>query len=108
MVLANWQRILTATDFSPLSNDAVKYAHSLAEELRAELHVLHIAKSVSEVALQHGPTGVLEPVSEESADQAWLNEVLGESRTIRRVDTIQLGTTWRRKSFAMPTPTASS
>jgi hypothetical protein len=26
MVLANWQRILTATDFSPLGNQAVEYA----------------------------------------------------------------------------------
>jgi nucleotide-binding universal stress UspA family protein len=90
MILANWQRILTATDFSPLGNRAVEYAHSLAEELRAELHVLHIAKDVSDVALKHGPTGVLDPANEEEG-QDWLNQVLGESRTIRRVDTIQVG-----------------
>jgi universal stress protein A len=90
MVLANWQRILTATDFSPLGNQAVEYAHALAEDLRAELHVLHIARDVSDVALKHGPTGVLDPTTEEEG-QDWLNEVLGESRTIRRVDTIQVG-----------------
>jgi nucleotide-binding universal stress UspA family protein len=90
MVHANWQRILTATDFSPMGNQAVEYAHSLAEELRAELHVLHIARDVSEVALKHGPTGVLDPVAEEEG-QDWLNQVLGESKTIRRIDTIQVG-----------------
>jgi nucleotide-binding universal stress UspA family protein len=90
MILSNWQRILTATDFSPLGNQAVEYAHGLAEELRAELHVLHIARDVSDVALKHGPTGVLDPATVEEG-QAWLNEVLGESRTIRRVDAIQVG-----------------
>jgi nucleotide-binding universal stress UspA family protein len=90
MVHANWQRILTATDFSPLGNQAVEYAHSLAEQLRAELHVLHIARDVSEVALKHGPTGVLDPAAEEEG-QDWLNQVLGESKTIRRIDTIQVG-----------------
>jgi nucleotide-binding universal stress UspA family protein len=54
------------------------------------LHVLHIARDVSDVALKHGPTGVRDPVAEEEG-QDWLNQVLGESRTIRRVDTIQVG-----------------
>ena len=58
--------------------------------MRAELRVLHIARDVSDVAMKHGPTGVLDPASQEDG-QDWLNEVLGESRTIRRVDTIQVG-----------------
>jgi universal stress protein A len=91
MLLASWQRILTATDFSPLGNQAVEYAHALAEELGAELHVLHIARDVSDVALKHGPTGVLDPATEPAQGQDWLQQVLGESRTIRRVETIQVG-----------------
>jgi universal stress protein A len=91
MVLASWQRILTATDFSPLGNQAVEYGHALAEDLGAELHVLHIARNVSDVALKHGPTGVLDPATGPAEGRDWLNEVLGESKTIRRVETIQVG-----------------
>jgi nucleotide-binding universal stress UspA family protein len=35
--------ILCATDFSPTSEHAVEYARRLAEQLGAELHLLHVA-----------------------------------------------------------------
>jgi nucleotide-binding universal stress UspA family protein len=91
MVLANWQRLLTATDFSPLGNAAVEYANGLAVDLGAELHVLHIARDVSEVALKHGPTGVMDSTADETDGQAWLREVLGQSKGTRRIDSIQVG-----------------
>jgi len=91
MAIANWKRILTATDFTPLGNQAVEYANSLAEDLGAELHVLHIARDVSEVAMKHGPSGVLDPADEESEGQNWLREVLGQSKITRRVETVQVG-----------------
>jgi len=91
MVLRNWKRILTATDFSPLGNKAVEYANGLAADLGAELHVLHIARDVSDVAFKHGPTGVIDPGMEETEGEAWLREVLGQSKGIRRIESIQMG-----------------
>jgi nucleotide-binding universal stress UspA family protein len=91
MILANWKRILTATDFSPLGNSGAEYANSLAEDLGAELHVLHIVRDVSDVALMHGTSGVLDPAGEETEGQNWLREVLGHSKISRRVEVIQVG-----------------
>jgi nucleotide-binding universal stress UspA family protein len=91
MVTENWKRILTATDFSPLGNSGVEYANCLAEDLGAELHVLHIVRSVSDVASKHGPTGILDPAGVEAEGQNWLREILGQSSLARRVETIQIG-----------------
>ena len=91
MVLGTWKQILTATDFSALGNKAVEYANGLAADLGAELHVLHIARDVSDVALKHGPTGIIDPDTEETEGEAWLREVLGQSKGIRRIESIQVG-----------------
>jgi nucleotide-binding universal stress UspA family protein len=69
----------------------VEYAQSLAEDLKAELHVLHIARDVSDVALKHGSTGVFEPSTKGVEGEDWLNQVLGNTGVIRRLDTIEVG-----------------
>jgi nucleotide-binding universal stress UspA family protein len=85
----NWQRILTTTDFSSFGNQAVNYAHALAERFGAELHVLHVAKDSCDIAVKHGVTGAFG--GEDAKGHNWLGQILGETGSIRRVDAVHVG-----------------
>jgi len=87
-----WERVLVTTDFSRFANQAIGYAHSLAEKFNAELHVLHVVPSVSAAVAEFGATGVFDHNSSEDARSKWLAEVLGECGTIRRVEAVCFGT----------------
>lgn len=91
MSKANWQRILVATDLSPSANAAVTYAHTLAEKFGAEFHVLHVARNPTDAAGMFGATGTFEPGDAADASNDWLRTILGESGSIRRVESIQVG-----------------
>jgi nucleotide-binding universal stress UspA family protein len=90
MTSLTWQRILATTDFSPMANKAVDYAHVLAAKMGAELHVLHVARDVSDVAAVHGSTGTFDPADGADERRDWLGRMFGETST-RRVDAIQVG-----------------
>lgn len=87
-----WERILVTTDFSRFANSAVTYAHQLAEVVKAELHVLHVVRDLSEAVAEHGATGVFDTNTPEDARDAWLGELLGERGTTNRVDAVRVGT----------------
>jgi len=88
----NWARILAPTDLSTIAGKAVSYAHSLAEKVNAELHVLHVVKDVNELAREHGATGLLEPGVGEDEYDDWLAGLLGESGKIRRIESMRVST----------------
>jgi universal stress protein A len=88
----NWSRILATTDFSPLANRAVDYAHAIAQDFGAELHVLHVAADASRGISEHGVSAILDPVEGADERSEWLRRLLGESSTVRRVEAVQLGT----------------
>jgi len=85
-----WNRILATTDLSPFANRAVTYAHQLAEEHKAELHVLHVVGSVSAMVAEHGASGMLDP-EDENSRSGWLAGLLGEAGSIRRVEVVRVG-----------------
>jgi universal stress protein A len=91
MITVNWQRILAATDFSPCGNEAVNYAHALAEQFGADLHVLHVTRDSSEFAANFAVTGTLEPGDKEHESEDWLARILGETGAIRRVERMHVG-----------------
>jgi len=80
--------ILNATDFSPVGAQAVSYAHTLAERLGAELHVLHVTDDISRAVSQKRSTGIFDPTDIIDESTRWLGKPLGETGTIRRVETI--------------------
>jgi nucleotide-binding universal stress UspA family protein len=82
-----WKRILAPTDFSPFAEETVRYAHGLAEACGAELHVLHVARDVSE--LSETVFGVVEPGAGEDESSQWLAQVLGEPGPVRRVEAVR-------------------
>jgi nucleotide-binding universal stress UspA family protein len=86
-----WDRILVPTDLSPLSRKAVDYAHALAERVQAELHVLHVVRDVNELAKEHGATGLLEPGAGQDDYDDWLAAIVGESGTVRRIESLRVG-----------------
>ena len=86
-----WERILVPTDLSPIARKAVEYAHALAEKVNAELHVLHVVKNVNDLAKEQGATGLLEPGAGQDAYDEWLGALLGESGSVRRIETMRLG-----------------
>jgi nucleotide-binding universal stress UspA family protein len=87
----NWRRILATTDFSPLANRAVDYAHAVAEKFGAELHVLHVTADASRAIGEHGVSGILDPADGEDERSEWLRRLLGESGKVRRVEAVQIG-----------------
>lgn len=87
-----WQRILAPTDFSRFAESAVEYAHGLAERLGAELHVLHVGRSLDAVVAEHGAQGAVGPLDSEDDYDRWLASLLGESGTVRRVEAVRVGT----------------
>jgi nucleotide-binding universal stress UspA family protein len=91
MSTVSWERILAATDFSPLATKAVDYAHALAERFGAELHVLYVTGDISEAVAQHGTSGIFDP--SEAADERteWLAQLLGETGKVRRVEAVRVG-----------------
>jgi nucleotide-binding universal stress UspA family protein len=92
MTKANWERILAATDFSSSGNQAVDYAHALAERFGAELHVLHVARTASDAAVLFGTTGMFDTAAQENETSDWLGSILGETGSVRRVESTQIGT----------------
>src|SRR5262245_48571327 len=74
-----WQRILAATDFSPLGNQAVDYAHELAEMFGAELHVVHVARNADEAGRQSGTSGLIDPTDVPDVELEWLARLYGET-----------------------------
>jgi nucleotide-binding universal stress UspA family protein len=91
MINVHWKRILAATDLSPSCNQAVEYAHRLAEQSGAELHVLHVVRDPSGAEAMFGATGAFEAADAADHDQVWLRAILGESGSIRRVESLQVG-----------------
>jgi len=91
MELANWERILATTDFSPFADTAVQYAHALAERSGAELHVLHVTDDSSKAIAEHGVAGTFDPSNLPDERQEWLGKLLGETGTVRRVEAVQVG-----------------
>jgi nucleotide-binding universal stress UspA family protein len=81
---------LAPTDLGRGSKAAVEYAHTLAETVGAELHVLHVVKSADDLAREHGVATVIEPGSRDEFDQ-YLADLLGESGTVRRVEAVRQG-----------------
>jgi universal stress protein A len=84
------QRILVPTDLSAFAEQAVRYAHGLAELCKAELHVLHVARDPSE--LTHSVYGIVEPGAGGDAYDEWFAGLLGEAGTVRRVEAVRFGT----------------
>lgn len=93
MDFTGWDRILVTTDLSPFSEKAVRYAHGVAARLEAELHVLHVAKDVSELVEALPVSGVVEPGQVYSEDdyRSWLATLVGGCGTIRRIEAVKLG-----------------
>ena len=91
MVETTWKRILVATDLSPMGNQAIEYAHNLADRLEAELHVLHVTRNSTDAAAMFGATGAFEAGDNTDQSQEWLRTILGESGTVRRVESLQVG-----------------
>jgi nucleotide-binding universal stress UspA family protein len=91
MQYRQWQRILVPTDFSRFSRTAIDYAHGLAEQINAELHVLHVARNLSDAVAEHGTVGLLDAGQGEDAYDRWLAALLGERGTIRRVEAVRVG-----------------
>jgi nucleotide-binding universal stress UspA family protein len=90
MTYYKWQRILVPTDLSPAAKAGVEYAHALAERFGAELHVLHVVKTMDDLAKEHGVAGVMEPGTDDEFEK-WLATLLGETGTVRRVEAVRLG-----------------
>jgi nucleotide-binding universal stress UspA family protein len=91
MSAVKWQRILVATDLSAEANGAVECAHTLAERFGAELHVLHVARNPGDAAAMYGATGAFEAGDVADQSQDWLRTVLGETGSVRRIESIQFG-----------------
>ncbi len=85
-------RILAPTDLSPPAEAAVQYAHALAERFDAELHVLHVATDLDELARLHGATGVIDSSAGADAYDQWLAALLGEAGGLRRVEAVRINT----------------
>ena len=97
MTTFKWKRILVARDFGPDDNRAVQFAHTLAEQYGGELHVLHVTRNPVEAAAMYGATGAMEASGLEDRSQDWLRTVLGETGTVRRVESIQIGSDVAKK-----------
>jgi nucleotide-binding universal stress UspA family protein len=91
MVDTTWKRILVATDLGPMGNHAIEYAHALADRLEAELHVLHVTRNSTDAAAMFGATGAFEAGNNNDQSQEWLRTILGESGTVRRIESLQVG-----------------
>ena len=90
MTYYKWLRILAPTDLSAMAKTAVEYAHALAEKFGAELHVLHVVKTLDDLAREHGVAGVIEAGTDDEFEK-WTASLLGESGTVRRVEAVRLG-----------------
>jgi universal stress protein A len=93
MEFTGWDRILVTTDLSPFAEKAVRYAHGLAARLGSELHVLHVARNVSDLVATLPVTGTVEPGEAASDDdyRRWLATLVGDCGEIRRVEAVRLG-----------------
>ena len=90
MTYYKWQRILAPTDLSPAAKATVEYAHALAEKTGAELHVLHVVKTLDDLAREHGLAGVVEADSDDEFEK-WVGALVGESGTVRHVEAVRMG-----------------
>jgi nucleotide-binding universal stress UspA family protein len=88
---ARWQRVLVTTDFSPLAGKAVSYAHALAEKLGAELHVLHVARDISQLIAQNPATGIIDASDGLDDKEKWLAKILGDPASVRRIEVVRFG-----------------
>ena len=76
-------RILVPTDFSPFADEAVRYAHGLAERCGAELHVLHVTDDEAErLRLLSGTVGA------DAGGRPVLSDLLGEPGGVRREEVV--------------------
>jgi nucleotide-binding universal stress UspA family protein len=91
MRLTGWNKILAPTDLSPFAEQAVHYAHRLAEPLGAELHVLHVVRAVAELTKLMPTTGVIDPDNLSDDYHRWLAALVGERGTVRRVEAVRVG-----------------
>src|SRR5262245_23082705 len=90
MRLTTWKRILAPTDLSKFAEQAVGYAHRLAETAGAELHVLHVAQDVTQLPSLMPVTGVLDPDHLSDDYHHWLATLMGEPGTVRRVEAVRV------------------
>jgi nucleotide-binding universal stress UspA family protein len=87
-----WQRILAPTDRSPFSEKAVAYAHALAKQFGAELHVLRVMHDAEKANAAYAVTGVIDPTDPLDDYHRWLAELVGEAGDVRRVEAVRVGT----------------
>lgn len=90
MAPAQLDKILAPTDLSPPAEEAVQYAHALAERFGAELHVLHVTADLAEAARLHGATGVIDTSATADDYDRWLAGLLGEAGSVRRVEAVRI------------------
>jgi nucleotide-binding universal stress UspA family protein len=91
MNVCKWQRILAPTDRSSFSEKAVAYAHELAKQCGAELHVLRVLaedKAFNEFAA----TGVLDATKQDDDYHRWVAALVGEAGDVRRVESVRIST----------------
>lgn len=83
------QRILVPTDLSPLAEQAVRYAHGLAELCKAELHVLHVLADETERATMLA--GVVDVGADDDDNTGRVfAKLLGEHGSIRRIEVVRV------------------
>jgi len=87
-----WQRILAPTDKSTFSQKAVDYAHALAKQCGAELHVLRVMADADQAISEFAVTGVMDPDNPPNDYHRWLAELVGETGDVRRIESVQIGT----------------
>jgi universal stress protein A len=86
------QRILAPTDRSAFSQKAVAYAHDLAKHFGAELHVLRVMSDMDKAIREQAVMGVFDPALPPDKHSLWLEEFVGETGDVRRIETVQVDT----------------
>lgn len=86
-----WQRILAPTDRSPFSEKAVAYAHALARQFAAELHVLRVMDDGERANWAVAGTGIIDAKEPQDDYSRWLAELVGDSGDVRRIESVRQG-----------------
>jgi universal stress protein A len=92
MAQFRWRRILAPTDGSRFSERAVAYAHDLAKQAGAELHVLRVTDDTDRAVEQFAVTGVIDPARQDDDYHRWVAALVGETGDVRRVESVRIAT----------------